>query len=91
MSDHSSHSKETSFEKVDSTLTKTIGIGVYRAVILLFIVAQLWLTSKFVSIEEFRRLQADVDEIKAVLRVMAAQDHTLADHESRIRALEQRR
>lgn len=79
---------QTPFEKVDKTLTRTIGIGLYRAILLALVAAQFYLSTTFVKRSEFEKLKEDVTDIKFTLRMMAQQDLTVKDHETRIRVLE---
>jgi len=71
-------------------MNKQFGLGLYRVLLILGVVAQLWLSTHYVKREEFVELQKDVSEIKTTLRLMALQNKAMEDHEARLRALEQR-
>lgn len=90
MSHPKEHHSATPFEKLDVTLNRAIGLGVYRFLLLGFVVAQFWLTANYVKKEDFERLKSDVLDIKLNVKLIAERDGQLKDHESRLRALEQK-
>jgi len=51
----------------------------------------IYLKDIFVSRAEFEKMQPRVELIERTLLLMASQDRLLADHEDRLRALEQQR
>lgn len=69
-------------------MKKSTGLGVYRAVLVLLGIAQLWLTTNYVRQEEFKKLHEDVYDIKTTLKLMQSQETELKDHEDRLRRLE---
>lgn len=95
------------FEKIDRTMTKTLGLGIYRFLLLAFVVGQFWLSANYVKKSEFEKikdgiadsvkkadfekLKDDIADIKITMRLQIAQSGRLEDHESRIRILENKR
>lgn len=89
------------FEKLDRGLTKQIGVGVYRLILLLLCAANFWLAKTYVSKDDFealkeksvverQKLADDLTDIKITLKLMNRQSDLLQDHEARIRILEKK-
>lgn len=67
---------------------KSIGISLYRLMLLAGVGASLYLNSHYATREDMERVKSDVTDIKYTLRRLSEQDEQLKDHETRIRLLE---
>lgn len=77
------------------------GEWIFRAILLVTVLANLWLTRNFVTRPEFESLslsntkehlviQTTISDISTTMKLMARNETKLDDHESRIRLLENR-
>ncbi len=69
-------------------LVKNYGELIYRGLLFLFVVANLWLCQNFTAKADFETLKVGVIDIQKGLVRMEGVNSVLLDHETRIRVLE---
>lgn len=80
---------------------KEYGEWIFRIILLLAVGAQLYLTRNFVTREEYQEdqkqntqqhlaLQTTINDIASTVKIMAATQLTISDHETRLRVIEQK-